>query len=125
MKKSIKMSKQQSNYAVAKAMMDAANKISAERLAPYEYLLDFDAPESDTAEFDKVCSALDKELNIKELAANLKQAEDEMVNWANDKVSKSKHFSPRYKQAMVEVMAAYEIQYSIRTKVIDLAFRLA
>lgn len=118
------MNKKQATYAIAKAAMDAANKISEERLAPYEHLLEDDASETDMKEFDTVCRVIDAELNIKELAANLRKAEDDMVKWANAKVSKSKHFSPKFKQAMNEVMAAYKTQYSIRTQMVELAFKL-
>lgn len=117
------MNATQKRYAVAKAALDAANAIEIERLAPYEYLLDSEN-EADNEKWSVICTAIDTELNIKELAAILHTAEDEMVAWANAKVSKSKHFSPRYQKAMNEVMVGYKHQMSIRKQMIDLAFRL-
>lgn len=119
------MNKTQKAYAEAKAAMEAANELSKLRIAPYEYLVKDDSTDAELELFFTTCEWIDSELKIKELAANLHKAEDEMVTWANAKVSKSKHFNQMYKQAMNEVMAAYNKQYSIRTKMVELSFKLA
>lgn len=116
------MNATQKAYAVAKANLDAANKIAAARIAKHEYLFEAGTIE-DTDKYIAICEQVETELKIVELAGILHNAETVMINWAIETVSKSEYYNDTYKQMTSDIMAHLHL-YSIRTKVVALAFRL-
>lgn len=114
------MNKYQKAYMIAKAVLQTADELWEKEV---EALTAHD-PENDEL-FDTVTAEANKKYQVREKMAILRKVEDEMVNWANEKVSHSKHYTIIHKQAIAEVMEAYNKgNQKIRDQVIDLAFRL-
>lgn len=112
------MNKLQKTYMIAKAAFETAYQMRRERLAQHADLRD-----NDFEKYLDLDEEITAELNIDSLRDALRTAENNMVEWANNKVSKSRHFTVAHKQAMADVKANMHLP-SVRTKMVDLAFRL-
>lgn len=115
------MNAAQKKYMVAKAAFVASAEAKAEKLAPFAHLLDTDAG---IEQYTDLEIKFNNELNCDKYRKALRTAEDNMVKWANAKVSKSKHFTAKAQQTMNEVMAAYPTNVSVRNRMIEAAFLL-
>lgn len=116
---SLILSKEQTKYAVAKRAYEAILKIEIEELKKIEHLMD-----ENEEEYIKQEIAIHRRLQTRDFYTELRQAEDEMIAWANDKVSKSKHFTAAHKATIAEAMEK-STNLQLRKKLVDLAFRLA
>lgn len=113
------MNKLQAQYAVAKAKYETVLALEAEELKKIEHLMD----ENEELYIEQE-RAIGRRLNRRELYTELRQAEDAMIEWANEKVLKSAHCTPKYKAALAETMENIW-NLKIRNKMVYLAFRLA
>lgn len=113
------MHKTQTAYAIAKVAYELMADRKADLLRPYADLLD-----TDIDQYTELEIQFDNQLNGMEIRASYRKAQDEMIAWAFDKVSKSRHFNARYAEAMAEIKANMHLG-SVRNQMIDLSFRLA
>lgn len=116
------MNKTQITYKNAKAALDKANKIAAAELAKYEYLLDEETQEA-CAQYSQMCVKVETDLGIVALIEALRKAEDEMIDWMIETVSKSKEYSAKYANMTADIKAHLHL-LKIRKMVVELAYKL-
>ena len=112
------MNATQETYAAAKAAYEVILQIEEEELKKIEYLMD-----ENEEEYIKQEIAIGRRLNRRQFYTELRQAEDAMIAWANDKVSKSEHFTPKAAESMKLAMEnIYNLK--IRNTMVEIAFKL-
>lgn len=109
----------QKTYMIAKATYQSAIECINEEMAAIEPLL---AVNEDL--YYEKWEAISEKYQSDVLFRAMRNAETAMIEWANAKVSKSKHFTARHKAAMAEINANLHMP-ATRAKMVDLAFRLA
>lgn len=115
------MNKTQKTYAIAKAAYEVAAVEKATRLHPFDNLLD--GNDDDIAKYTDLEMQFNAELNLDVLRSNLRQAEDQMIVWAMNKVSKSRHFTSQHAATYAEIKANMHLG-SIRHQMIEISFKL-
>lgn len=115
------MNAQQTAYQIAKAVYETAIAEKHSRLAPYDYMLD--NSDDDFEAYTIIEMGIHDELNIDAHAANLRKAEDAMIDWALAKVNKVA-FVGEEKNA-IAIASAARNQFKVRKQLIDMSFKLA
>lgn len=116
------MNKLQITYKNAKAALDKANSTAEIILANNEHLL-YSDNEIEVAQFTELCVKVETDLNIVELIANVRTAEENMVNWMIETVSKSKVYGSKYEAMTTDILANMHLM-TIRKMVVELAYKL-